>query len=115
MISHEGRGRESEITLVIIDILSVAVLPFMSTFAGTPPLDTGSGATAVSDATISPITRTAVSLEYASLRHSGHCPLGIYVVPSAENLLVWDGVFFVHQGQILVGFFLHMKMHGEFF
>jgi hypothetical protein len=48
--------------------------------------------------TSSPVTRTAISLEYASLRHSQHCPLGIYVVPSAETLLVWDAVFFVHQG-----------------
>lgn len=47
---------------------------------------------------VSPVTRTAVSLEYASLRHSLHCPLGIYVVPSAESLLVWHAVFFVHQG-----------------
>jgi len=45
------------------------------------------------------LARTAVSLEYASLRHTGHCPLGIYVVPSASNLLVWDAVFFVHQGE----------------
>ncbi|KAI9001423.1 UBC-like protein [Trametes punicea] len=44
------------------------------------------------------ITRTAVSLEYASLRHSGHCPLGMYVTPSPDDLLVWDAVFFVHQG-----------------
>jgi hypothetical protein len=47
---------------------------------------------------VSPVTRTAISLEYASLRHSQHCPLGIYVIPSAETLLVWDAVFFVHQG-----------------
>lgn len=45
------------------------------------------------------VTRTAVSLEYASLRHSSHSPLGMYVVPSTGNLLVWDGVFFVHQGK----------------
>jgi hypothetical protein len=51
------------------------------------------------DAAASPVTRTAISLEYASLRHSGHCPLGLYVVPSVENLLVWDGVLFVHQGK----------------
>ena len=47
-------------------------------------------------------TRTAVSLEYASLRHAQHCPLGMYVVPSAENLLVWDAVLFIHQGALLV-------------
>ncbi|EIW61329.1 UBC-like protein [Trametes versicolor FP-101664 SS1] len=44
------------------------------------------------------LTRTAVSLEYASLRHTGHCPLGMYVTPSPDNLMVWDAVFFVHQG-----------------
>ena len=48
--------------------------------------------------TPSALTRTAVSLEYAALCHLGHCPLGMYVTPSAENLLVWDAVFFVHQG-----------------
>lgn len=45
-------------------------------------------------------TRTAISLEYASLRHPGHCPLGMYLTPSRENLLVWDAVFFVHQGNV---------------
>lgn len=45
------------------------------------------------------LTRTAVSLEYAALRYSGHCPLGMYVTPSTGDLLVWDAVFFVHQGQ----------------
>ncbi|KAI0638041.1 UBC-like protein [Trametes polyzona] len=44
------------------------------------------------------LTRTAVSLEYAALRHTGHCPLGMYVTPSPDNLMVWDAVFFVHQG-----------------
>jgi len=45
-----------------------------------------------------PLTRTTLSLEYASLQHQDHCPLGMYVVPSPESLLVWDAVFFVHQG-----------------
>ena len=44
------------------------------------------------------LTRTTLALEYAALRHAGHCPLGMYVTPSAENLAVWDAVFFVHQG-----------------
>jgi len=46
----------------------------------------------------SAVTKTAVSLEYASLRHRAHCPLGMYITPSLDNLLVWDGIFFVHQG-----------------
>ncbi|KIY49172.1 UBC-like protein [Fistulina hepatica ATCC 64428] len=47
---------------------------------------------------VSLITRTSIALEYASLRHASHCPLGIYVTPSIDNVLVWDAVFFVHQG-----------------
>ena len=48
--------------------------------------------------TFNPVARTAVSLEYASLRHYNHCPLGMYVVPSAEDVLVWDSVVFIHRG-----------------
>jgi len=56
-------------------------------------------ATSNSDSSSSnPLTRTAVSLEYASLRHAGHCPLGMYILPSREDLLLWDAIFFVHQG-----------------
>ncbi|GJE84164.1 UBC-like protein [Phanerochaete sordida] len=44
------------------------------------------------------LTRTTLALEYAALRHAGHCPLGMYVTPRAEDLAVWDAVFFVHQG-----------------
>ncbi|EIW76152.1 UBC-like protein [Coniophora puteana RWD-64-598 SS2] len=47
---------------------------------------------------INPVTQAAVSLEYASLRHSRHCPQGMYVTPSADSPLVWEVVFFVHQG-----------------
>ncbi|KAF8897513.1 ubiquitin-conjugating enzyme/RWD-like protein [Infundibulicybe gibba] len=47
---------------------------------------------------VSAITRTAISLEYASSKHHNHCPLGMYVVPSIESLLEWNAVFFVHQG-----------------
>ncbi|KAF9652216.1 UBC-like protein [Thelephora ganbajun] len=36
--------------------------------------------------------------EYASLRYPGHCPLGMYLIPDKNNIFVWDGVFFVHQG-----------------
>ncbi|KJA24657.1 hypothetical protein HYPSUDRAFT_482147 [Hypholoma sublateritium FD-334 SS-4] len=44
------------------------------------------------------LARTAISLEYASLANTGHCPLGIYVVPSSSSIFIWDAVFFVHQG-----------------
>ena len=46
---------------------------------------------------------TTISLEYASLRHANHCPLGIYVIPSPVNLFIWDVVLFVHQGLSLNG------------
>ncbi|KAJ7129710.1 ubiquitin-conjugating enzyme/RWD-like protein [Mycena epipterygia] len=44
---------------------------------------------------IDPVTRTTISLEYASLQYQDHC---MYVVPSPETLMIWDAVFFVHQG-----------------
>ncbi|KII94764.1 hypothetical protein PLICRDRAFT_33572 [Plicaturopsis crispa FD-325 SS-3] len=53
---------------------------------------------AVDPASTNPVPRTAISLEYASLRNAGHCPLGMYVTPSAESIFIWDAVFFVHQG-----------------
>ncbi|KAJ7047410.1 UBC-like protein [Mycena alexandri] len=44
---------------------------------------------------IDPVTRTTISLEYASLQHRDHCPLGMLL---RSTLMVWDAVFFVHQG-----------------
>ncbi|KAF5393829.1 hypothetical protein D9757_000034 [Collybiopsis confluens] len=46
----------------------------------------------------SPAARAAVALEFASLRSRLHCPLGLYVVPSTETLMIWDAVLFIHQG-----------------
>ncbi|KAI6047203.1 UBC-like protein [Pisolithus marmoratus] len=45
-----------------------------------------------------PATRAALSSEYASLRYNKHCPSGMYITPTADNILVWDGVLFVHKG-----------------
>ncbi|TFY75904.1 hypothetical protein EWM64_g8107 [Hericium alpestre] len=45
-----------------------------------------------------PVSRAAVSFEYASLRYQDHCPLGMYITPSAQNPLLWDAVLFIHQG-----------------
>ncbi|KAI0751624.1 hypothetical protein C8Q80DRAFT_588521 [Daedaleopsis nitida] len=36
------------------------------------------------------IDLSPVSLEYASLRHTGHCPIGMHVIPSPDNVMVWD-------------------------
>ncbi|KAF8830546.1 hypothetical protein HHX47_DHR2000969 [Lentinula edodes] len=46
----------------------------------------------------SPAARAAIALEYASLRNRSHCPLGLYVVPAADTILIWDAVLFIHQG-----------------
>ena len=51
------------------------------------------------EAFISPVTRAAISIEYASLRHDEHCPTGMYVTPSTESTLIWDAVLFVHKGE----------------
>ncbi|KAF8609618.1 UBC-like protein, partial [Ceratobasidium sp. AG-I] len=34
----------------------------------------------------------------ASLENRGHCPQGIYVVPSKRSMRLWEGMLFVHQG-----------------
>ena len=52
-----------------------------------------------SEASISPVTRAAISIEYASLRHDKHCPTGMYVTPSTESMLIWDVVLFMHKGK----------------
>ncbi|KAF8639896.1 hypothetical protein AX17_001148 [Amanita inopinata Kibby_2008] len=57
-----------------------------------------SPANPLQDTIPNPITQAAVSLEYSSLRNKDHCPLGMYVVPSAQSLTCWDAVFFVHRG-----------------
>ncbi|KAJ7068260.1 UBC-like protein [Mycena amicta] len=64
---------------------------------GSRPKPTQRKTTAASDS-VDPVTRTTISLEFASLGHRDHCPLGIYVLPSPDTIMVWDGVFFVHKG-----------------
>lgn len=49
--------------------------------------------------TVNPLSRVAISLEYASLRYQSHCPLGMYVVPLIGDPSIWDAVLFIHQGE----------------
>ncbi|KAI0699819.1 ubiquitin-conjugating enzyme/RWD-like protein [Cytidiella melzeri] len=78
--------------------------PVKARSRGLSRLPSLSGSTAHTNATVpaevnvSSLTRTTISQEYAALIHTGHCPLGMYVTPTSNNLLVWDAVFFVHQG-----------------
>ena len=50
------------------------------------------------------LVTSEVAMEYAALRNDEHCPQGVYVVPAPPvasaggEVLVWDGVLFVHQG-----------------
>lgn len=44
------------------------------------------------------LATSEAALEYAALHAEGHCPAGIYILPSVDSLLVWDGVLFVHKG-----------------
>jgi len=67
-----------------------------STTTVTTATSTGFGDTAGGNPSL--ITYTTISQEYASLRYPGHCPLGMYLIPDKNNMFVWDGVFFVHQG-----------------
>lgn len=50
------------------------------------------------------VARAAVAQEYANLRYREHCPLGMYVTPAMDNLLVWDAVLFVHRGAFAFAF-----------
>lgn len=44
------------------------------------------------------LAMTEVSMEYAALKNDDHCPKGMYIIPSSDSVLSWDGVLFVHQG-----------------
>ncbi|KAI5120585.1 hypothetical protein M0805_002535 [Coniferiporia weirii] len=44
------------------------------------------------------LATSEVAMEYAALKNDEHCPTGMYILPSADSLLAWDGVLFVHQG-----------------
>ncbi|KAH9077125.1 UBC-like protein [Lactarius deliciosus] len=43
---------------------------------------------------VNPLSRVAISLEYASLRYQSHCPLGMYVVPLVGDPSVWDACYY---------------------
>ncbi|KAI9302923.1 ubiquitin-conjugating enzyme/RWD-like protein [Cunninghamella echinulata] len=43
--------------------------------------------------------------EFINLRNPSHCPLGVYIIPSSDNLNVMYGVVFVHKGYYRSGVF----------
>lgn len=49
--------------------------------------------------------RYELMTEFINLKNPNHCPLGVYIMPSSENLNVWYGVIFVHQGYYKSGAF----------
>lgn len=58
------------------------------------------------------LSRVAISLEYASLRYQSHCPVGMYVIPFADDPFLWDAVLFIHQGELRVPF-VSYRTHSE--
>lgn len=79
---------------------SSTILPPAASRSSTtiPHAGVGSGLGDMGNGNPTLITHTTMSQEYASLRYPGHCPLGMYLIPDKDNIFVWDGVFFVHQG-----------------
>ncbi|KIJ70586.1 hypothetical protein HYDPIDRAFT_77782 [Hydnomerulius pinastri MD-312] len=67
--------------------------------ASSKTISTAESSSSISEASINPVTRAAISIEYASLRHNNHCPTGMYITPTAESILTWDAVLFVHKGK----------------
>lgn len=51
------------------------------------------------------MSKLEISLEYSSLRLPGHCPLGVWVIPSPENIHYWCGTLFVHRGYYAGGIY----------
>ncbi|CAO3672982.1 unnamed protein product [Rhizopus stolonifer] len=49
--------------------------------------------------------RYEIMTEFINLKNQNHCPLGVYVMPSSNNLYVWHGVLFVHKGYFRSGTF----------
>ncbi|ORY94005.1 ubiquitin-conjugating enzyme/RWD-like protein [Syncephalastrum racemosum] len=49
--------------------------------------------------------RYELMTEFINLRNPSHCPLGVYVMPSSDNLNIWYGVIFVHKGYYRSGVF----------
>ena len=72
----------------------------LNTTADEPPKKkAGRKSSSVPATSLNPLSRVAISLEYASLRYQSHCPLGMYVIPFADDPFVWDAVLFIHQGE----------------
>ncbi|KAI9205704.1 ubiquitin-conjugating enzyme/RWD-like protein [Polychytrium aggregatum] len=44
-------------------------------------------------------------IEYKNLREPEHCPTGVYVMPSIDNIYEWYGVIFIHRGYYKEGVF----------
>ncbi|PAV22916.1 UBC [Pyrrhoderma noxium] len=44
------------------------------------------------------LATSEVAMEYAALKNDDHCPKGMYIIPSVDSILSWDGVIFVHKG-----------------
>ena len=48
------------------------------------------------------VSCVVILTEYPLLRYNKHCPSGMYVTPSLDNIFVWDAVLFVHKGVVSI-------------
>ncbi|KAG8879891.1 hypothetical protein FRB97_001309 [Tulasnella sp. 331] len=83
--AHQGRESPSQPNDVRTERLASA-----------PSVVLGTGGSTKRETSLN--TMLAITEEYAALRQTSHCPTGMYVVPSADSLLLWTGVLFVHKG-----------------
>ena len=72
-----------------------------------PPTPLGAGSAQAPQSTyIQTLTRQQIiSAEFAGLTNEGHCPHGVYIVPSPNDPNLWHGVLFIHKGLYTGGIF----------
>lgn len=80
---------------------SFSALSGSSPGTGTPPPKQAprKSAPSIHAPSVNHLSRAAISLEYTSLRYQSHCPLGMYIIPFADDPSIWDAVLFIHQGE----------------
>ncbi|MBW0509071.1 hypothetical protein O181_048786 [Austropuccinia psidii MF-1] len=50
-------------------------------------------------------SKSEILLEFNSLRLPGHCPLGMWLIPSSNDIHKWSGTLFLHRGYYSNGIF----------
>ena len=89
-------------------------MSLLSGLVMSPMIDLGAGKTKSSlvkplpptlrgpSSTPNSVSRAVISTEYPSLQYNKHCPFGMYITPSLDNIFVWDAVLFMHKGVVSI-------------